>query len=672
MAQKQDYATIKRACLARGELWEDPEFLTVNSSMFFSRSPPRPFVWKRPGEIVSDPQMFVGGASRFDVAQGMLGDCWFLAAIASLSLHENLLHRVVPPDQSFSKDYAGIFRFQFWRYGEWRTVCVDDRLPTYNNKLVFLHSRSNNEFWTALLEKAYAKMNGSYEGLKGGSTVEAMEDFTGGVGEVYEMRGKEPKNLVKIMLTGMERQSLLGCSINPKPNEVESKLDNGLIMGHAYSITGVRRVSINTSSGVAYITLVRIRNPWGQKEWNGAWSDGSREWRYISDEEKQKLELTVDDDGEFWMSYRDFAKEFQRLEIVNLTPDELSDGIKGKKWNATNENSRWLRGSTAGGCRNFINTFATNPQFRIELTEEDDDDPDDEDEGCSVIVALMQKDRRRQKALGKVMLTMGFSIYKVDDGSPNILPKDYFMYHASTARSATFVNAREVSGRFRLPKGNYAVIPSTFDPNEEGNFLLRLMSVKASSSAHADEQTGRIETPPEPEKPLTPAQQAQEDKLRQFFQKLSGNDMEIDCWELQQILNGVLKKELVASDGFSLESCKSMLALFDDDMSGKLGFNEFKVLWKDIAIWKNVFKKLDKDNSGTFSTFEMRDALRAVGYTVSEKTFGALVLRYGDKNQLIDFDSFIQCAVKLEGMFSEYILKTFSSLIPLLLIRHRK
>lgn len=82
------------------------------------------------------------------------GDRWFASIIGCLSITKGLFYRVVPADQSFAEDdYCGLFRFRIWWHGEWQEVLVDDRLPTVNNKLVFVHSMHGNQFWTSLLEK---------------------------------------------------------------------------------------------------------------------------------------------------------------------------------------------------------------------------------------------------------------------------------------------------------------------------------------------------------------------------------------------------------------------------------------------------------------------------------------------------------------------------------------
>ena len=68
-----------------------------------------------------------------------------------------------------------------------------------------------------------------------------MEDFTGGVTETFDLK-KATAKLEGIMVKSVARQSLMCCSIEAKPNEIEAKLDNGLIKGHAYSITSVKKV----------------------------------------------------------------------------------------------------------------------------------------------------------------------------------------------------------------------------------------------------------------------------------------------------------------------------------------------------------------------------------------------------------------------------------------------
>ncbi|CAI9601590.1 unnamed protein product [Staurois parvus] len=424
----QDYETLRNECLQSGTLFKDTSFPAIHSSLGFNElgansSKVQGVVWKRPTELCSSPQFISGGATRTDICQGALGDCWLLAAIASLTLNEQVLSRVVPKDQSFQENYAGIFHFQFWQFGEWVDVVIDDRLPTKKGELVFVHSAEGTEFWSALLEKAYAKLNGSYEALSGGATTEGFEDFTGGLAEWYDLK-KAPNDLYKIIQKALKTGSLLGCSIDiTSAAETEAITFQKLVKGHAYSVTAAEEVDYRGRME----KLIRIRNPWGEVEWTGAWSDNSSEWNSVDPSKKDRL-IKRCDDGEFWMSYNDFLRHYSRLEICNLTPDTLSSD-KYKKWSLVKMDGTWRRGSTAGGCRNYPDTFWMNPQYLLKLNEEDDD-PGDGEEGCTFIVGLIQKNRRKARKIGEDMHTIGFAIYELllqMRGQTNVhLSRDFF------------------------------------------------------------------------------------------------------------------------------------------------------------------------------------------------------------------------------------------------------
>ncbi|CAE1272195.1 CAPNN [Acanthosepion pharaonis] len=652
--ENQNYDEICKKCRDEDILFEDPEFPADNSSLFFDENAPTRgnIEWKRPKEICDDPKFLIEGASRFDVKQGELGDCWLLAAVASLTIDQKLLFRVVPQDQNFEESYTGCFRFRFWHQGEWIEVVVDDRIPTYYDQLIYMHSTEKNEFWSALLEKAYAKLCGSYESLKGGSSSEAMEDFTGGVTESIDLTSP-PEKLFNIMLKAFQRSSLMGCSLDADPNELEAKLPNGLICGHAYSITACKYVDIQTPRVKGKIPMVRIRNPWGESEWNGPWSDQSEEWRFIPDEEKLEIGLVNEEDGEFWMSFQDFCKNFKKLEICNLAPDSLDEeelnARSKKRWESTCENGSWIPGVSAGGCRNYLDTFWTNPQFRVTLTDADDDD---DDNMCTLIVAVLQKDRRKKRKEGIELLTIGYMIYRLKEGDETgVKDVNFFKYNPSAGKSPSFINMREICGRHKLEPGSYLIVPSTFEPRHKGDFLMRVFSEKANQTGVMDEQTGlddnQVDSGP------TDEEWEQGEQLRNNFKEIAGDDMEIDAFELKDILNTVFTKEF-DFEGFGIEPCRSMVALHDGDMSGKLGFEEFKSLWRDLRIWKANFKNFDSDNSGCLNSYELRSALRNAGFKLSNSSLHTLVARYSNKEGQIAFADFIMCAIRLKSILASF------------------
>uniref|UniRef100_A0A8C0DI16 Calpain 9 n=1 Tax=Balaenoptera musculus TaxID=9771 RepID=A0A8C0DI16_BALMU len=600
----QSFEELRRACLQKGVLFEDADLPANSSSVFYSERPQIPFVWKRPGEIVKHPEFFLRGATRTDICQGGACDCWLLAAVVSLMLNEKALARVVPQDQSFGPGYAGIFHFQFWQHSQWLDVVIDDRLPTFRDRLVFLHSADRSELW----RPCWRKLNGSYEALNGGSAIEAVEDFTGAVAETFTTK-EAPGNFYEILDKALKRGSLVGCSIDV--SRCEPTLD----------FRGQK------------IELIRVRNPWGQVEWTGSWSDRSVPRHSVGPAEQKRLCHAALDDGEFWMAFRDFQTHFDKVEACNLTPDAL-EGDTGS----------WVRGATAGVCRSFLDTFWTNPQIKLSLTEKDEGQ-----EKCTFLVALMQKDRRKLKRFGASMLTIGYAIYQCP-GQDGHLNKDFFRHHASQARSKTSINLREVSDRFSLPPGAYTVIPSTFEPHQAADFCLRIFSEKKAITRFLF--AGSVQVPLvnfQPPKPAPPGQETEEERqLWALFEQVAGD---VGCPGSPAVLRGPASpwgcKKVVVTLPRGLVPEVWCLRLDGTSGNGKLAFGEFRVFWDKLKKWASLFLQFDADTSGTMSSCELRTALKATGKG-NTPLLQLVVLRYADQELQLGFSDFLNCLVRLE------------------------
>merc|ERR1719351_238069 len=176
-----------------------------------------------------------------------------------------------------------------------------------------------------------------------------------------------------------------------------------------------------------------------------------------------------------------------------------------------------------------------------------------------LLFLCFKKNRRKQKSKGEGLFTIGFAIYALKKGMSKDQPlkKDFFLYNQSVARSRNFINLRENSQRFKLPPGNYVIVPSTFSANEEADFLLRIFTEKRSKTSELDTKTEQKVPPYNPPPHEEDSENAKKFKI--LFDQLTGEDGEIDAFELQDIINTVMKKNAKAGTfkGFSMEACRS-------------------------------------------------------------------------------------------------------------------
>ena len=67
---------------------------------------------------------------------------------------------------------------------------------------------------------------------------------------------------------------------------------------------------------------------------------------------------------------------------------------------------------------------------------------------------------------------------QLQDPNCGPLDKNFFKRNKAVSKSPQYIDLREVTGRHKLEPGAYCIVPTTFYPGEEGDFLLRVYTEK--------------------------------------------------------------------------------------------------------------------------------------------------------------------------------------------------
>jgi len=404
-------------------------------------------------------------------------DCYLLAALSVLSRDPRRIRDLFVVSEY--NEY-GIYGVCFFVDGEWRAVFVDDQFPVQaDGQLAFARSKTKNEFWLCILEKAYARLYGGYPSIIGGLVHASFKDLTGGITDEVALdapdSGAFDGRLWQRIYTFHQSGYLMGCG-NPKPSSGNFQVVSGIVQGHAYAILHLMEIGD--------LKLIRLRNPWGEGEWEGDWGPASNKWT-------QKMRTLCNEpegrerDGSFWMDFSsDFVQQFQRIYVCRVFENVVELDRSGKPlggeravteakaalklrgdpqahlpWLKASLSGEW-RGPSAAGHVCWLKKYPDrkpelNPQFSLRLVES---------RPAVVFITLTQP------------TATGGAAYKFV--SLLVLQKNGLRAHdvkksELVAGNTKCRNAREICAELSLEPGKtYTVFVSTYNPGEEGAFTL--------------------------------------------------------------------------------------------------------------------------------------------------------------------------------------------------------
>ena len=256
------------------------------------------------------------GPKASDVDQGAIDDGWFMAALQAYAQAGKVEGNFLNIELSES----GIYAVKLYPLGVPVHIVVDDSIPFQPfgpRAPLFAKYGEDNAIWPIIMEKAMAKLHGNYSRLEGGLGSEGVSYLNGSpYYEVYS--GAATESQYWDWVKGARRSRWL-VTVKSKCSGSDKSKD-GLVSCHTYTITDQAELP----NGVK---LYRLSNPWGREQYSGRYSDRARGYKalphsWLSWLNEHGYPHEKGDDGEFWMSSKDFHRYTERV-IANPDVEEL-------------------------------------------------------------------------------------------------------------------------------------------------------------------------------------------------------------------------------------------------------------------------------------------------------------------------------------------------------------
>ncbi|KAF1763772.1 hypothetical protein GCK72_003717 [Caenorhabditis remanei] len=252
--------------------------------------------------------------NHFHVYQNSYGNCGLVASLSAISAHNSLIKFLF---RDFEISPYGVYQVKLCLDGEWKIIVIDDYIPSLGqvfNTTGCYAGVDNDMIWASLIEKALAKLHGSYDIQDGFCDKLALTVLTGipAIHLIIKTFSNKRDELWEILKDASAKKFPMVCA-NKVTGEIDRKDRRPDILTkphfrHAFTIMTCFEFGSNR--------VLKIRNPWGHNgeyTFNGKWTTPDGSWEiYKNDTENCGYWEMI---GSFWIDFDELFTYFFDVSI---------------------------------------------------------------------------------------------------------------------------------------------------------------------------------------------------------------------------------------------------------------------------------------------------------------------------------------------------------------------